>query len=89
MYKARLVAKGFHLCPSVDYLDTFSPVVKPTIIFLVLNLVVSCKWSLRQLYVNNLFIYGHLLEDARMDRPLGFVDKDNPTHICGYGSKRT
>ena len=40
-YKAILVVKGFHYRPSMDYHDTFSPIVKPTTIRLVLRLAVS------------------------------------------------
>lgn len=42
-YKTYLVSKGFHQCPSVDYHDTFIPVVKPIwyALFLVLLLVVG------------------------------------------------
>ncbi|KAI5334306.1 hypothetical protein L3X38_024439 [Prunus dulcis] len=40
-YKARLVAKGFHQQPHFDFDETFSPLVKPTIVRTVLALAVS------------------------------------------------
>ena len=66
----------------MDYHDTFSPVVKPTTIRLVLNLAISKGWQLQQLDVNNAFLQGHLSEDVCMAQPAGFVDRDNPTHVC-------
>ena len=46
-YKAQLVAKGFKQRYGIDYEDTFSPVVKASIIRLVLSIAVSRGWSLR------------------------------------------
>lgn len=43
-YKARLVAKRFHQQPGINYQETFSPVVKPATVKLVLSLAVSFKW---------------------------------------------
>jgi hypothetical protein len=45
-HKARLVTKGFKQRLGIDYDDTFSPVVKPATIRLVLSFVVSQGWNL-------------------------------------------
>ncbi|WVZ23101.1 hypothetical protein V8G54_001645 [Vigna mungo] len=81
-YKARLVAKGFHQCPSWDYTETFSLVVKPVTIRIVLTLAVRQGWSIRQLNVNNAFLQGTLKEEVFMLQPPGFVNKIFPDHVC-------
>lgn len=46
-YKARLVAKGFRQGASIDYSETFNPVIKPATVKLVLAIAISCNWPLR------------------------------------------
>lgn len=46
MFNACLVAKGFHQHPGIDYLNTFSPVIKPATVRVVLSLATSQGWTL-------------------------------------------
>jgi hypothetical protein len=81
-YKARLVAKGFHQQYGVDFDETFSPVIKPPTVRLVLSLAVSLNWPLRQLDVKNAFLHGALKEEVYMTQPQGYVDSQHPSHVC-------
>ena len=81
-YKTRLVAKGFHQQAGIDYHETFSPVIKPTIVRLILAIAVSCNWGLRQHDVSNAFLHGILKEDVYVQQPLGYVDPSHPSYVC-------
>jgi Reverse transcriptase (RNA-dependent DNA polymerase) len=81
-YKARLVAKGYNQEAGIDYHETFNPVVKHTTIRVVLSLVTSRNWSIRQLDVKNSFLHGDLQEQVFMSQPPGFIDPALPNHVC-------
>ncbi|GAA0175198.1 transmembrane signal receptor [Lithospermum erythrorhizon] len=80
--RARLVARGNHQVEGLDFSETFSPVIKTTTIRTILSLVVSSRWSIRQVDIQNAFLHGSLTETVYMTQPPGFVDIHFPQHVC-------
>ncbi|MCH82167.1 retrovirus-related Pol polyprotein from transposon TNT 1-94, partial [Trifolium medium] len=91
-YKARLVAKGFLQTPGFDFTETFSPVIKPVTVRIILTLAVTYKWSVQQIDINNAFLNGLLQEEVYMTQPTGFEVSDKSLvcklHKSLYGLKQ-
>lgn len=82
--KACLVARVFEQLAGVDYMETFSPVVKFLTIQLMFALDATRKWKIQELHINNAFLNGDLQEDICMVQPKGFQDPFYPSYICVY-----
>ena len=81
-YKEQLVAKGFKERYGLDYEDTFSPVIKPTTIRILLLLPLLVVGRFVSLMCRNAFLHGVLEEEVYMRHPPGFVDPTRPHQLC-------
>ena len=68
-YKAHIVVKGFQQRPSIDFHETFNPLINLITIRIMLSIALNHKWGLRLLDVNNVFLNGHFTEEVYMAQP--------------------
>jgi hypothetical protein len=80
-YKARWVLRSFSQEQGVDFDETFSSVVKPATVRIVLSIALSLKWETRQLDVKNAFLHGKLAEIVYSRQPTGFIESTSPEHV--------
>ena len=73
---------GFSQQPGIEYDETFSPIIKPSMIRVVLSIAVSHAWTVHQQDVKNAFLHGDLDEVVHWEKPPGFIDPTRPNHVC-------
>jgi hypothetical protein len=81
-YMARWVLRGFTQQHGVDYGETFSPVIKPVTVRMVLSVALSHDWPILQMDVKNTFLHGILTETVYCEQPSGFVDSSHSDYVC-------
>ena len=66
----------------MDYDETYSPVVAPKSIRVLLAIAVFYDYEIWQMDVKTAFLNGKLSEDVYMTQPEGFVHPKNSNKVC-------
>ncbi|KAL4376081.1 hypothetical protein GQ457_02G039440 [Hibiscus cannabinus] len=81
-YRARLMVKGYAQKEGIDFNEIFSPVVRLTIVRIVLAMCATFNLHLEQLDVKTAFLHGDLEEGIYMLQPEGFEEKEKKNLVC-------
>ena len=83
-YKTRLVVKSFNQKKGVDFEEIFSPVVKMSLIRVVLRISASLDLEIEQLDVKTVFLHGNLEEEISMEQLVCFIEKGKEKLVCKF-----
>lgn len=88
------MARGFTQIQGIDYMETFSHVVKTNSIKVLLALATQYDLEIHQLDVKTAFLNGYIEEDIYMTIPEGFSLPSNSDLVCKlckslYGLKQS
>ena len=74
--KARLVAKGYNQKESIDYDETFTPIVRLEAIRLLLAFASFMDFKLYQMDIKSTFLNGFIEDEVYVEQPLSFENFD-------------
>ncbi|GJZ90038.1 retrovirus-related pol polyprotein from transposon TNT 1-94 [Tanacetum coccineum] len=80
--KARLVAHGYRQEKGIDFEESFAPVARLKAIKIFLAFAAHMNLVVYQMDVKTAFLNGNLREEVYVIHADGFVDPDNPNHVC-------
>lgn len=81
-FKARFVARGFSQQPSLDFYETFSPIIKMTSLRLLLAFATLYDYYIHQMDVTIAFLHGILREEIFISQPEGYVRPSEEHKVC-------
>jgi hypothetical protein len=91
-YKTRFVANGCSQREGIDYIETFSPVIRLASLRVIFSIAAAQDLELGGLDIDTTFLYAPIREDVYIKQLLGFDDgTPNVCHIrrCLYGLKQS
>nr|GEU76238.1 putative reverse transcriptase domain-containing protein [Tanacetum cinerariifolium] len=80
--KAILVAQGFRQEKGIDFEELFAPFARIKAIRIFVANAANKNMKIFQIDVKTAFLNGELKEEVHVSQPEGFVDQDNPSHVC-------
>nr|GFA54060.1 hypothetical protein [Tanacetum cinerariifolium] len=79
--KYRLVAKGYAQKEGVDFEESFVPVARFEAVRLFIAYAAHKSFTIYQMDVKKMFLYGPLKEEVYVNQPDGFVDPYHPDQV--------
>nr|GEY24024.1 retrovirus-related Pol polyprotein from transposon TNT 1-94 [Tanacetum cinerariifolium] len=80
--KARLIAQGFRQEEGDNFEESFAPAARIEAICIFVANAAHKNMVVFQMDVKMTFLNGEHKEEVYVSQPEGFVDQDNPSHVC-------